>query len=165
MVKSEYKQYDSELADKIGDRSLIWIGARGCDILPLLHMPQLKTVFSIISPMRAFGVQDLCYESLTQKRVDLDSYSIDYDNSNEAGEIRKQLFDALNHNCVAVPYRPLRFFASIYYPRTKFVEYLGLFHQMQTAFEHKIWVETELNNMGLMLSLGYIKQIWITHVL
>lgn len=137
------------LRDRIGERSLVWFGVRGIDAAPLLDLPQFDACLSVIAPLRALTVgTDVCLEELSGVRVDLDAYTLDGDATDAARRLREALFHALSRPAVVVPYRPLRVFAGIHFPRRSFVEHLGLFHEKHAPFDHKPWVETELARAG-----------------
>ena len=135
---------------KLGKRKLIWFGARGEDAQPLLAIPQFSEVFSLIAPFGSVSVEvDACLETMRQSRMDLDTYSLDADHSSQAQALRRCLLESLKSSAAILPYRPLGFLSSVYYPRRGHVKYLGLFHERQAPFEHKPWVESELRDLGL----------------
>jgi hypothetical protein len=143
-------RYLEQIQQRIGRRKLVWFGTRGDDARPLLAIPQFAEVFSIIAPLGALSISnEVSLETLKARRVDLDSYRLDDDESDEAGCLRRLLYESLGEPAVVVPYRPLSFFSSIYYPRIDLVEYLGLFQERQAPFEHKPWVESELKKLGI----------------
>lgn len=143
-------RYLDKIRHHLGKRKLIWFGTRGDDARPLLAIPQFAEVFSIIAPLGSLSVaNEVSLETLTARRVDLDSYRLDDDTSDEAQHLRQLLYDSLGEPAVVVLYRPLSFFSSVYYPRIEHIEYLGLFHERQGPFEHKPWVESELRRLGI----------------
>jgi hypothetical protein len=134
---------------KLGARKLLWFGTRGEDARALLCLPQFSECFSLIAPLKSLSSSDCCLEVRRNRRIDLDSYSLDEDLSEEARVFRRCLLESLQERTVIVPYRPLRFLSSVYYPRSGHVDYLGLFHERQAPFEHKPWVESELQRNGI----------------
>lgn len=139
-----------KLKARLGNRKLVWFGTRGEDVQALLDLPQFSEVFSLIAPLGSVSMRlDACLEQLTGRRVDLDTYDLDKDQGTEARALRRQLFLSLGEPAVVVPYRPLAFLSSVQYPRSEYVEYLGLFHERQAPFEHKPWVESELGRAGI----------------
>jgi hypothetical protein len=143
-------RYIEQIQRRLGKRKLVWFGTRGDDARPLLAIPQFAEVFSIIAPLGSLSIaNEVSLETLKGRRVDLDNYRLDDDVSDEAKCLKRLLYDSLGEPTVVVPYRPLSFFSSIYYPRIEFVEYLGLFHERQAPFEHKPWVESELRKFDI----------------
>ncbi len=138
-----------EIQKALGDRRLLWFGVRGADAAPLAVLPQFDGAFSIIGPLGTDLPYDVCLETLTRQRVDLDTYDIDSDNSKNLELLRRRLYDALHEPAALAVYRPSRFLSSVYFPRMDHTLYLGLFHERQAPFEHKPWVETELRDHGL----------------
>jgi hypothetical protein len=133
----------------IGRRKLVWFGTRGADASPLLDIAQFSDCFSLIAPLASLALRETCLETLTNQRVDLDSYTIDLDQSAAATQLHAEMLRCLSQPSVVALYRPSAFFASVHFPRIQTVEYLGLFHERQAAFEHKPWVETELQASGV----------------
>jgi hypothetical protein len=134
----------------IGRRKLVWFGTRGADALPLLDVAQFRECYSLIAPLGSLALdREVCLEPLTGERVDLDTYTIDHDSSDAAGEMHRAMLRSLAEPCLVALYRPCAFFTSIYFARRQWVEYLGMFHERQAAFEHKPWVETELAKEGV----------------
>jgi hypothetical protein len=146
------KQRIEQIESRLGKRKLVWFGTRGTDSRALLEISQFSEVFSIITPFGSPSLRlEVCLETLKGLRVDLELYGLDYDTSPEALDLRRYLFASLGEPAVVATYRPGSFFTSIYYPRSEFVEYLGLFHERQAPFEHKPWVESELNKLGVRI--------------
>lgn len=134
----------------LGLKRLIWFGTRGEDAQPLLALANFAEVFSLIGPMRALSLaNEMCLEGLRGERLDLDTYSLDEDHSAEAAELRLGLLGSLREPAAILPYRPLSFLSSVYYPRKGHVDFLGMFHERQAPFEHKPWVESGLQAAGV----------------
>jgi formate-dependent phosphoribosylglycinamide formyltransferase (GAR transformylase) len=134
----------------LGTKRLIWFGTRGEDAQPLLALANFSEVFSLIAPMQSLSLaNEMCLENLRRERLDLDTYSLDEDHSSEAGELRLGLLKSLREPAAVLPYRPLSFLSSVFYPRKGHVDFLGMFHERQAPFEHKPWVETELQAAGV----------------
>ncbi len=144
------RSFANNISSILGNRNLFWFGTRGCDALPLIGLPQFKGVFSLISPLSGWpNIEDQCLENLSGRRVDLDSFNIDDEVhrqkfSDELRELWLGLSERLNSHCVVAPYSANNFITAAIFPRINHVEYAGLFHERQRAFEHKVWVETEL---------------------
>lgn len=146
------RKYIEKIQDALGNRKLIWVGTRGHDAIGLMDIPQFSEAYGIIAPVGALSLQvDLTLEQLTKRRVDLDTYSIDDDRSFEAKDFRRRLLTSLTEPSYVVAYRSLGLLSSICYPRSEFVTYLGMFHERQSTFEHKPWVESELRNAGVSI--------------
>ena len=139
----------SEIERVIGRRKLVWFGTRGEDATPFLAIRQFAECFSLIAPLGSINVRETCLETVRGERVDLDNYTPDLDTSPEAGELHRRLYAAVGEPSVVAVYRPTAFFTSVYFPRVDTVQYLGLFHERQVAFEHKPWLETELRRAGV----------------
>lgn len=141
--------YVESITRALGDQPIIWFGTRGCDALPLLDLPNLHAVYSLISSPAGWpGLETACLEDLTGLRVDLDSYSIDNDTSPAISMLRDRLSTLLDNRCLLVPYRPYAFLTSVIFPQ-RHLTYAGLFHERQSSFEHKPWVESELRRRGI----------------
>lgn len=137
------------LKDRIGARSLIWLGVRGTDADALLDLPQFDRCFSIIAPLGASSLAaDLSLETLKRHRVDLNTYSTDNDPSAEVGMLLRELRRACARPSVLVTYRPGSLLTPTYFP-FETVQYLGLFPDQQAVFEHKPWAERELHRAGV----------------
>jgi hypothetical protein len=144
------KKMIKALNKKIDGRKLVWFGTRGTDSRALLELDGFKELFSIIAPLNSLAIDvEVCLETEINRRVDLDDYRIDDDDSEAAKYIHRRLYDSLVERACLASYRPSNFLTSIYFPRSSNVEYLGLFHEIQNIFEHKPWVETELRKQGI----------------
>lgn len=135
--------------DALAGRNLVWFGTRGVDAHPFLVFPELRHVFSAIAPLEALSNEEVCLESLTSTRVDLDAYDFDQDRSEALLELRAGLACAFRRPSVLVAYRPAGMLSSLAFLHDAAVEYLGLFHEHQAPFEHKPWVERELRRIGV----------------
>lgn len=134
----------AEITTALQGRQLVYFGTRGADAEPLLMIPNFKSVFSLIAPLQASTVEETCLEVLTKERVELDGYSIDFDQRPVVSEMRRRMLRALESPSALLTYRPCAFLSSVWFPRSDRVKYLGLFHGHQACFEHKAWVETQL---------------------
>lgn len=149
-MKSASQRLVDAIDNKIGKRKLVWFGTRGTDSRPLLKLRSFSGLFSLIAPLESIALPgEVCLEKAKSLRVDLDSYRIDDDSSPEALALHQQLYVSLAEEAYLASYRPSNFLTSIYFPRSRYVEYLGLFHEVQNIFEHKPWVETELRKIGV----------------
>jgi hypothetical protein len=136
----------------IADRRLLWVGTRGTDAQPLLQIEQFRGVFGLIAPLGvpSWDPKDEEYlERLTGERIDLDGYRIDEDDSTNIRKLHGLLKEAMKPQTIVAAYRPTAFLTAAYYPRMEHTTYLGMFHGLQGAFEHKPWVETELRAHGV----------------
>ena len=141
-----------KIEDKIGHRRLLWVGTRGSDAQPLLRIGQFAGVFGLIAPLGVSYSPDgseAYLENLSGTRIDLNSYSVDQDNSDHAWELNRLIRKALTPGTLVIAYRPTAFLAAACYSRIEHATYLGIFHGFQSAYEHKPWVETELAARGV----------------
>lgn len=145
-----------EVAKRIADitkalqgRKLVYFGTRGADAEPLVKIPAFTSIFSLIAPMQDKFVEEICLENETGMRVELDDYSIDFDDHSKVSEIRQMMLDKLKEPSALLTYRPCEFLSSVWFPRSDRVKYLGLFHGHQRCFEHKAWVATQLAEAGV----------------
>lgn len=146
------KEAIDAIRQTIGNRRLLWVGTRGTDAQPLLQIDQFSGVFGLIAPLGVPSWPDgseAYLEQLSGERVDLNAYSIDEDDSRHVRELARRLRTAMVPETLVVAYRPTAFLAAAYYPRMEHATYLGMFHGHQAAFEHKPWVESELNACGV----------------
>jgi hypothetical protein len=139
----------TELEAALRGRQLIYFGTRGADAEPLLALPNLAAVFSLIAPLHARSVNEVSLEDRTQERVELDGYSLDLDQRAVITELRAILLHLFDRPCAVLPYRPCAFLSSAWFPRSDRALYLGVFHDLQACFEHKPWVERHLANRGV----------------
>jgi hypothetical protein len=140
------------LENALGERGLTWFGTRGTDAAPLRALEQFCAVFSLISPAGVAGwtsEQDICLEELSGTRVDLNRYNIDNDTSEAARDMHRQMLTALAPGGVIAAYRPSHFLSAVEFPAASRSRLLGLFPGFQSAFDHKPWVETELQKRGV----------------
>lgn len=144
------RQRVAQIRHTLGPRKLVWFGTRGADGAALLILSEFTEGFSIIAPLGRSELEvEICLESVKGRRVDLESYNLGQDHSQEAKELRRCLSASLTEPAVVVAYRSTGFFTSIYFPRSDVVEYLGLFHERQAAFEHKPWAESQLRKAAV----------------
>jgi len=151
-----YRQRVAEIERRLGGRRLVFFGTRGTDARPLLEISNFEEVFSQIAPLEAVSIQETCLETIKKERVDLNAYSIDSDTSAAVLELRDHLLRAFGRPSAVIPYRPCAVLTSACFARANLVRYLGLFHEKQSAFEHKPWMETQLAAAGVrVLPWGY----------
>ncbi|MDQ1710821.1 MAG: hypothetical protein QOE45_271 [Frankiaceae bacterium] len=139
------------ISERLAGRQLVWFGTRGDDVEPAAELPELSASFSVIA---SYGgrpsVRSLALEDISATRVDLDAHDIDEEpRDGPAGELRRAILRTLARPSVVFTYRPSRFLSAICFARQDRCEYLGLFKDHQTAFEHKPWVETEIGRLGV----------------
>ena len=140
-----------DISDQLGDRQLVWFGTRGDDIESAADIPQLRAAFSIIGTYRRrTAVQAGSLEDLTGYRPDLDTFEIDDEPESEAMvSLRRALLRILAHPSALFTYRPSTFISAVCFARQDRCQYLGLFKDHQSAFEHKPWVESSIAGLGL----------------
>lgn len=133
----------------LGGRRLVWAGLRGDDVEPLTDLPELFGAFSIYSEYRRrSSVDGLAYESITGVRVDPETWDIDdHLDAPATRDFRAGLLRSLARKSVLVPYRPSQFLSSILFARSDLCRPLGIAGALQSAFEHKPWVETSLQDV------------------
>lgn len=139
----------AEIEAALRGRDLVYFGTRGLDAEPLLGLPNLVSVFSLIAPLDASSVREISLELETRERVELDSYNLDLDHRPVIDKLRRELLRLFDDPCAVLPYRPCAFLSSAWFPRSDRVLYLGLFHEAQACFEHKPWVESQLARFGV----------------
>jgi hypothetical protein len=141
----------TEVEARLGDRALVWAGLRGDDIEAIADLPNLTASFSIISRYRRRSTVDgVAYEDHSGSRPDLEAWDIDDHRDSDAAQgFRRQLLAALAGPSALLPYRASRFLSAIHFARQDRCLSLGLFGALQSAFEHKPWVESSLAAVGL----------------
>jgi aspartate carbamoyltransferase catalytic subunit len=144
--RSAYRQL---LERKLGKRALVYFGTRGADARSLTDLRNFECIFSQIAPSGLGGVEEVCLESVTKRRVDLDSYNIDADESRAVSDFRAEMLCRFETLAAVIPYRAGAVLASAWFPRSDKVLHLGNFHELQDSFEHKPWVESQLAAVGV----------------
>ena len=141
--------YIEEISKRIGKRSLIWFGQAGANALPLAHIPQFWGAYSVAAPAGFPDGHEVCLEQLTGERVRPEGRELRPDHSDVHREFARRLYASLSEPAVTVAHQASRFFASVYFLRREYVEHLGLFHERQEVFNHKPWVESGLQGIGI----------------
>jgi len=137
------------ITERIGKRQLLWFGTRGEDGAPLLALPQFSGSFSLTAPSRTAGLRGRSLEELKRRRVDLDQYEPDDDDSEAMGELRRQMLGEMNRPTVVVSYRPSRLVSALEFANLETVVHAGLFRERHLPFEHKPWVESNVAALGV----------------
>lgn len=139
------------VAEALGRRELVWVGTRGEDALSVADLPQFAGSFSWISALGgSSSVESLALEDLTGRRVDLDTWDIDEELRTEpVRELREAVLRTLSGPSAMFEYRPTAFASAIAFARQDRCRHLGLFTGLQSAFEHKPWVETSIASLGI----------------
>lgn len=139
------------IAGKLGKSRLVWAGIRGDDVEPFTDIPQLDGAFSLISRYgRRSDVRSESYEALTGRRVDPEVWDMDdHLDAPETKEFRHHLLRALSAKSYLIAYRPSAFLSSIVFARQEQCEPLNIFASLQSALEHKPWVETAVAKLGI----------------
>lgn len=140
-----------EVMRRLGKRTLVWAGIRGDDVESLADLDQLRAAYSIIAGYRKrAGIDGIALEDATGRRVDLEVWDIDDHRQDQAVvNFRRSLLRTLGVASAMVPYRPSRFLSAIWFARRDRCLHLGLFGAHQFAFEHKPWVETAVDALGV----------------
>ena len=142
---NEREQLLDRITRALGRRSLVWFGIRGDDAIPYLPISQFAASFSVTAALRSGALTEVvALEDLCGRRVDLDRYDIDFDDSDHVASMRRRVLSTLHRLSAVVAYRPSRFLSDIHFASHETCSYLGLFKDRQIAFEHKPWVETSL---------------------
>jgi hypothetical protein len=113
-----------------------------------MPLGSLGAIFSLIAPTGS-GVSETCIEAISGMRVDLNDYSLDNDASETATRFREALLAKLSRPSAVVPYSPSRILSQGWLTAQNTVLPLGLFHEQQSCFDHKPWVESELGRQGI----------------
>lgn len=135
----------------LGDRQLVWFGTRGDDISVAADIPQFGAAYSIIGTCQLRTTFHTgSYEDLAGFRPDLDEFDIDAEPESEAmTSLRRTLLGILANPSALFTYRPSTFISAICFARQDRCQYLGMFKDHQSAFEHKPWVESSIAPLGL----------------
>ncbi len=136
---------------RLGRRALVWAGLRGDDVEPIADLEQLTAALSIIGKYSGrSSVESVSYEELSGFRPDLETWDIDFHLDSPASvQFRLDLLRLLNNDSALMPYRPSRFLSAARFARSASCIDLGLFGGHQSAFDHKPWVESCLNEEGV----------------
>ena len=145
------KEAVRRISERLGERALFWGGLRSDDVEAIADVPQLAGSFSMIGGFeRPTAVPSTDFEHLWGSRMDLDAWDIDDHPDHPATlEFRNEILGHLLRPSALVVYRPTRFLSSIAFSRRDRCRYLGLFSGHQAAFDHKPWVESSLNDIGV----------------
>lgn len=136
---------------RLGDRRLVWLGTRGDDIESISDLDQLTDAFCITGRyQRRPSVDSVALEDLTGRRVDLDTFDIDdHPRDPAVVEFRQMLLRALARPSAVFTYRPTSFLSATTFARRDQCRHLGIFKDLQGAFEHKPWVESAVADLGV----------------
>lgn len=139
------------IEDAVGERRVVWVGLRGDDAEPLSDLDQFHSAFSLFSRYdQRVEVRSRAYEDISGHRVDPETWDIDDHLGDEATRtFRNDLLRALSAESLVVPYRPSQFLSAILFARSTRCKPLGIFGALQSALEHKPWVETELGRRDI----------------
>jgi hypothetical protein len=140
-----------DISRRIGDRQLVWFGTRGDDVESATELPQFTAAFSIINRYRRrTAVHSMALEDSTGLRPDLDTFDLDSHPRDDAViALRQAMLRVLARPSVLFTYRPSAFVSALGFARHDRCEYLGVFSDHQSAFEHKPWVESAVAGMGI----------------
>jgi hypothetical protein len=139
------------VAGRLERRSLVWAGLRGDDIEAIADLPNLTASLSIIGRYdRRSPIDGIAYEDLAGYRPDLEVWDIeDHRDEPAAQEFRRAMLKALAQPSALLTYRASPFLSAIHFARRDRCTSLGLFGSLQSAFEHKPWVESSLRELGI----------------
>lgn len=146
------RQLIEQIEDRLAGRPLVWFGTRGTDAEALKCLRDFEGVYSLVARL---GVshwaahQEVCLEELTGRRVDLNSYTIDADLSDAAAELHAAMMSAIAGGAYVAAYRACHFLSAASLARYGERSVLSMFYGMQSAFDHKPWVETQLQAEGV----------------
>lgn len=132
-------------------RRLVWAGIRGDDVEPLGDLPELSAAFSLLSAFnRRSSVSGLSYETISGSRVDPETWDIDeHLDAPATAEFRQALLASLVGESALIAYRPSLFLSSAMFARHPHCLSFGVSGALQSAFEHKPWVEVAVAQMGI----------------
>ena len=132
-------------------RKLVWAGIRGDDVEPLSDIPEVSAAFSLISQFdKRNSMQALSYESLSKVRVDPETWDIDeHLDSPATAAFRRALLATLSGESALIAYRPSLFLSAAIFARHPHCRPFGVSGALQSAFEHKPWVEVAVAQMGI----------------
>ena len=141
----------AEVAARLGQRRLVWAGLRGEDIESIADLPQLAASYSIIGAYdRRSTVEGIALENQLGRRVDPEIWDIDdFRGDPSVISFRRSLLQTLSEPSALLPYRSSSFLSAIWFARRDRCLHLGLFGAQQFAFEHKPWVETAVEGLGI----------------
>ncbi|MEK7422687.1 MAG: ATP-grasp domain-containing protein [Actinomycetota bacterium] len=136
----------------IGARRLVYYGIRGGDAAPVDDL-NLSAVVSLTD--RYSGRSDVttfAAEAISGHRIDLDGVVV-MEPFVEAA-LRDALRDALDGGGVLMTYRPNPVVAEVVDAIDADITHAGIPHTLQSSFEYKPWVDSELSKRG-MPTLGW----------
>ena len=141
----------------LAGRDLVWVGTRGADVESITDIPQLTGIASVIGKYRNRSrFRTVSLEEFTGRRVDLDTFDIDSAPRDvHIVNFRRALFRMITRESAVFTYRPSQLVSSVCFSRLDRCRYLGVFSSLQTAFEHKPWVESSLFARGVP-NLGWV---------
>lgn len=130
---------------------MVWFGTRSTDAAPLVRAGLLDLLCSQVDPLGECegddGPSEDCLETRLGIREDLNVYDVDRDERSETVALREGLLrrkgDEHDAGWLMVAYRPVEFIAAINFTRPGMIP-CHMFYAAQRVFEHKPWVEREL---------------------
>jgi len=150
MLSSDRRGMIAAISERLGNRSLWWMGLRADDARSLLDVPQFAGSASIIGRLGGGSTDEIAFEALDGVRRDVDAWDIDdHLETKEAHRFREWILRRLSRPSALVPYRPSRFLSAVHFVRQDRCMNLGMFGGLQAAFEHKPWVESEVARLGI----------------
>lgn len=142
--------YLQKIISKLGNRRLIFVGTRGSDGESLKRFPQFSNVFSQIAPIKPPNpAVEVCLESITHERVDLDSFDIDTCSIPEMNDYLSILRSCMSAPSVVLPYRMTNMLTNMNLLTKDTSEVLGISYDHQFLFNNKPWVEMSLKKVGI----------------
>lgn len=148
---TERQRLLDEVSQQLGPRRLVFFGTRAEDAEALSNLPQYDAAFSLIGAVtRRPSVESLSLEELTGRRVDLDAYEVDdHLRSDGVGALRDAMLRALARPSALFTYRPTTLSSAVGFARRDRCLSLEMFKGLQSAFEHKPWLESEVVQAGI----------------
>lgn len=139
------------ISQRLAGRDLVWAGLRSDDIEAISDLEQLAGSFSIVGGnCRGGNISTVDFEDISGDRPDLDNWDIeDYLDTAAAHEFRESMLRRLASPTALLPYRPSGFISALLFARRDQCLSLGLFGAHQAIFEHKPWVETMVEDLGI----------------
>lgn len=143
-MSGDLEEYTSAVRNALRPAGLLFFGTRGADACSLLELGVPLSVFSLTAPLIGHR-SGVCLESLSKTRVDLNTFSLARDDRKVTRQFCATLETELRNATLAVmSYRSSHTLWSTWLASRSVAPHLGLAANLQRAFEHKPWVETEL---------------------
>jgi hypothetical protein len=144
----ERTQQLRHISSALRGRNLIWFGTRGEDARPLCAIPEFSHCFSRLAPLGTGKLQaDECLETIAGVRIDHNTYDAEAGGLPEEATLRARLLAACDSAAAIIAYKSEPLLSEVSF--VKDARLLAMFHEQQSIFDHKPWVETELAGAGV----------------